>query len=381
MQNVRAAAFTWMAALVVASGAGMLSGCAVDPVGLAIGAAGAAGAPSQASQVAETASYYRGTSCQALAILLQTNTDSLSSTPPEYRQSMSVNIQALRQVMTEQRCPASGSGAAAGARSDLAPGTTAGSIGLGGAAVGTPPGSATVSANEPQGRVGMSVAPVTAQLAQAVGLEAPRGLLVVELMPGQAADVSGLRPGDVILEVRGVAMGDPMQIRRVLGLVPDGQSVLVKLWRGRELHKLAVGPVSSNTPALPAGAVHADAPSPMAAPLRERFCVAQLMTSGTPAGGVRSLLFTVRNTGSEAEIAKVMAAFLLAARKAQPGRWLAPQMRPTCNRDSTACSSVNADSEVLMLLCRTEREEGAQLYGSLRQSRPLTELAWSPPTP
>ncbi|WP_161958059.1 PDZ domain-containing protein [Azospirillum palustre] len=370
-----------MAALVVALGAGMLSGCAVDPVGLAIGAVGAAGAPSQASQVAETASYYRGTSCEALAMLLQTNTDSLSSTPPEYRQSMSVNIQALRQVMTEQRCPASGSGASAGASPHLPPATAAGSPGLGGTAVGTSPGSAPAPASEPQGRVGISVAPVTAQTAQAVGLEAPRGLLVMELMPGQAADVSGIRPGDVILEVRGVAMGDPMQMRRVLGLVPDGQSVLVKLWRGRQLRELVVGPVASNTPALPAGAVYADAPAPMAAPLRERFCVAQLMTSGALAGGVRSTLFTVRNTGSEAESAKTMAAFLQAAQKAQPGRWLAPQMRPTCTGDATACSSVNADSEVLMMLCRTERGEGAQVYESLRQSRPMTELAWSPPTP
>ncbi|WP_159107415.1 hypothetical protein [Azospirillum sp. B506] len=103
-----------MTALVVVSGAGMLSGCAVDPVGLAIGAAGKAGAPSQAAQVAETASFYRGTSCQAPAMLLQMNTDRLSSVPQGYFQSMSVNIQALRQVIMEQRCPASASGTVTG---------------------------------------------------------------------------------------------------------------------------------------------------------------------------------------------------------------------------------------------------------------------------
>lgn len=377
MQRVRTRTSTWMAAFVVVSGARMLSGCAVDPVGLAIGAAGAAGAPSEASQVAETASYYRGTSCEALAALLQTNADSLPSVPPAYRQSMSVNIQALRRVMTEQRCPTTGSGAVAGVGADFAPNTVAGAKGLGGAAVGTPPGSVSVPASEPQGRVGIAVVPVTGQLAQAVGLEDPRGLAVMELMPGQAADVSGIRPGDVILEVGGVAMRDPVQMRRALGMVPNGQTVLVKLWRGRQARELIVGPVASNTPALPAGAVDANAPTLTAAPVRERFCVVQLTTSGAFASGVRSPLFTVRNNGSEAENAKAMAAFLQAAQKAQPGKWLAPQMRPYCNGDSTACSSVNADSEVLMMLCRTEREEGAQVYESLRQSKPLTELSWS----
>ncbi|WP_211098412.1 PDZ domain-containing protein [Azospirillum sp. B506] len=126
--------------------------------------------------------------------------------------------------------------------------------------------------SEPQGRVGISVAPVTDQPAQAVGLAAPRGVLVVELMPGETADVSGVRPGDVILDVRGV----------------------------------------------PAGAVHADAPDLMAAPvapLRERFCVAQLMTSGASVSGVRSPWFSVGNTGGEAEVAKVTTAFQLPARE------------------------------------------------------------------
>ena len=375
MQRVRTGASTWLAALAVASGAAVLSGCAVDPVGLAIGAAGAASGPSEASQIAETATYYRGTSCQALAILLQTNTDSLPSVSPAYRRSMSLNIQAFRQVMAEQRCPATGSGSLMGVDSALAPTATAGSNGMGGIAAGAPPGSPPVS--EPQRGVGVLVAPVTAQLAQMVGLEAPRGLVVMDLMPGQAADVSGIRAGDVILEVHGVAVGDPVQMRRVLGVVPDGQGVLVKLWRAREVREVIMGPVAGNTPALPAGAVYADAPAPVAAPVRERFCVAQVMNSGLPASGVRAPLFTVRNNGSEAESAKVAAAFLLAAQKAQPGKWLAPHPWPSCSQDSKLCSSVNADSEVLMMLCRTEREEGARIYESLRQSKPLTELAWS----
>ncbi|WP_209778611.1 PDZ domain-containing protein [Azospirillum agricola] len=360
MQRVRTGATAWMAALVAASGAALLSGCALDPAGLAIGAMNAASMPSEASLVADTVPSYRGTDCQTLATQLRWHSDQLRSVDPAYREAVVVNVKAVRQVMAEQRCAAADTGAVAGA---------------GGASP------APAVANEPQGAMGAAVGPLTAELARAVGLEAPRGLLVTELMPGRAAELSGIRSGDVILEVRGVAVGDAAQIRRALGVVPDGQSVLVKLWRARELRELIVGPIASSTPALPPGAVYADAPVLAPAPERERYCVAQLATSSFFTSGVRSPLLTVRNDGSEGESAKLVAAFQLAAQKAQPGKWLAPLRRLNCNRDSKVCSSVSADAEVLLMLCETEREKGAAVYESLRQSKPLTELAWSPPAP
>lgn len=355
MQRIRTGAAAWMAAFAATSGALALSGCALDPVGLAIGAAGAVSAPSEASLASETVPHYRGTSCEALAVLLQTHTDSLTSAGAANRQAVSAHIKAVRHVMEEQGCAAAGAGA--------------------------PSAPAAVPAGEPQGTMGAAVGPVTAELAQALGLETPRGLAVTALIPGRAAEVSGIRPGDVILEVRGVAVGDAAQMRRVLGVVPDGQSVLVKLWRARELREVIVGPIASSTPALPAGAVYADAPVLAAAPVRERFCVAQLMNSGLFSSGVRSPLFTVRNDGSEAESAKLAAAFLLAAQKAQPGVWLAPHPRLACNQNSKVCTSASTASDVLMMLCETEREKGVAVYESLRDGNPLTELAWSPPAP
>lgn len=344
-----------MAALVTVSGAAMVSGCALDPVGLAIGAAGSVSGPSEASMTADVAAAHRGTDCPTLAALLNAYNDPLPTLSRSERQAQMIHITAVRQLMAEQRCPAGGTAAVANA------------------------GSASAAAGEPQGAMGAAVGPLTPHLMQALGLESPRGLVVTALLPGKAAELSGIRGGDVILEVRGVAVDDAVQMRRVLGAVPSGQSVLVKLWRAREPREMIVGPITSTTPALPPGAVYADAPVLPAAPVRERFCVAQVIGSGLFASGVHSPLFTVRNDGSEAESAKLAAAFLEAARKAQPGYWLAPHPRPTCTRDSKVCTSASADSEVLMMLCETEREKGTEIYEALRRDKPLTELPWSPP--
>ncbi|SMH34631.1 PDZ domain-containing protein [Azospirillum agricola] len=356
MRRFRTRATAWIAVLGAASGAAVLSGCALDPVGLAIGAASTAAGPPEVS----VAPAYRGMDCRTLAGMLKAYGDQLPTMDMEQREAQSIHIRGVRQVMAEQGCAVAGA----------AP------------AVATPaagPSPAPPATSEPQGAMGAAVGPVTAELAQAVGLATPRGLLVTALIPGRAADQSGIRGGDVILEVRGVAVSDAARMRRVLGTVPNGQSVLVTLWRARESREMIVGPITSNTPALPPGAVYADAPVLAPAPVRERFCVAQLTGSGFLASSVHSPLFTVRNDGSEAESAKLAESFLLAARKSQPGKWLAPHTRPSCNRDSKVCSSASPDSDVLMMLCETEREKGVAVYEAFKRSKPLTELAWSPP--
>lgn len=373
MQRVSKAAGAWMAALVAVSGAAMVSGCALDPVGLAIGAAGSASG-SEASMTADVAAAYRGTDCPTLAALLKAYNDPLPTLSGSERQAQAIHITAVRQLMAEQRCPAEGTAAVANAGSASAAAVTAGPGTAG-------PALAPAAAREPQGAMGAAVEPLTPHLMQALGVESPRGLVVTALAPGKAAELSGIRAGDVILEVRGVAVDDAAQMRRVLGVVPSGQSVPVKLWRAREPRELIVGPITSTTPALPPGAVYADAPVLPVAPVRERFCVAQVIGSGLFASGLHSPLFTVRNDGSEAESAKLTTAFLEAARKAQPGYWLAPHPRPTCTRDSKVCTSASADSDVLMMMCETDREKGAQIYEALRRDQPLIELAWSPSAP
>ena len=366
MQRVSKAARAWMAALMAVSGAAMVSGCALDPVGLAIGAAGSVSGPSEASMTADVAAAYRGTDCPTLAALLKGYNDPLPTLSGSERQAQVIHITAVRQLMAEQRCPAEGTAVVANAGSAAAADTAG-------------PAAAPAAAREPQGAIGAAVEPLTAHLMQALGLESPRGLVVTALIPGKAAELSGVRAGDVILEVRGVAVEDAVQMRRTLGAVPSGQSVLVKLWRAREPRELIVGPITSTTPALPSGAVYADAPVLPAAPVRERFCVAQMTGSGLFSSSVHSPLFTVRNDGSEAESAKLTTAFWEAARKAQPGYWLAPHPRPTCTRDSKVCTSASADSDVLMMMCETDRGKGTEIYEALRWDKARTELPWSPP--
>ncbi len=50
---------------------------------------------------------------------------------------------------------------------------------------------------------------VTADIADSLGLETPRGALITEIAPGSAAEKAGLRPGDVILSADGFSIQQP----------------------------------------------------------------------------------------------------------------------------------------------------------------------------
>lgn len=57
--------------------------------------------------------------------------------------------------------------------------------------------------------IGASFSPVTADIAEAVGLDLPSGTLVQEVIEGGPAERAGLQPGDVILAMDGFSIGDP----------------------------------------------------------------------------------------------------------------------------------------------------------------------------
>ena len=57
-----------------------------------------------------------------------------------------------------------------------------------------------------RGRIGVSIAPVTKEVAEAIGLGAPRGALVQGVESGLPAEKAGVEPGDIILRVDGKAV-------------------------------------------------------------------------------------------------------------------------------------------------------------------------------
>ncbi len=82
--------------------------------------------------------------------------------------------------------------------------------------------------------LGIRVDPVSADLADTVGLKKPVGVLVVEVVPGSPADSVGIGNGDIIFQVDGQDVNDRDQFRlhvgeaikagRVVVLLRDGQS-------------------------------------------------------------------------------------------------------------------------------------------------------------
>jgi S1-C subfamily serine protease len=81
---------------------------------------------------------------------------------------------------------------------------------------------------------GAQLAALNAGLAQYFGTE--RGLLVIEVAPGTPAEAARLLPGDVLLQVGGVAVDELAALRRaVAAAAPDRALTVVVIRRGRQV--------------------------------------------------------------------------------------------------------------------------------------------------
>ena len=85
-----------------------------------------------------------------------------------------------------------------------------------------------------RGNLGVIYQSLTPELAEAFGLDKPEGALVVKVAPGTPAEAAGLRQGDVILEVNGRKVHNPMSFCNRLGLSPVGSELHMKVIRDRK---------------------------------------------------------------------------------------------------------------------------------------------------
>ncbi len=79
-------------------------------------------------------------------------------------------------------------------------------------------------------QIGLTVTKVTPEIAQQLGLEAARGVVVTELTQGGIADSSGLRERDIILNVNGTDVNDAATFKRLVNSrsVDDGVRMVVQ---------------------------------------------------------------------------------------------------------------------------------------------------------
>lgn len=86
-----------------------------------------------------------------------------------------------------------------------------------------------------RGFIGVQIQPVTAEIADAIGLKAPAGALVADATAQGPAAKAGLRRGDTITAINGAAIKDARELTRRIADVKPGDQIKVTVWRdGRE---------------------------------------------------------------------------------------------------------------------------------------------------
>jgi len=82
-----------------------------------------------------------------------------------------------------------------------------------------------------RGRLGVSIQPLNAELAQSFGLSSPSGVLISSVEKDSAAERAGLLPGDVIQKYNGKKLEDPADLSRLVAATNPGTRVQIQLWR------------------------------------------------------------------------------------------------------------------------------------------------------
>jgi serine protease Do len=84
----------------------------------------------------------------------------------------------------------------------------------------------------PRPQIGVSIQPVTSDLAQRLGLSVTRGVLLTQVQPGSPAEAAGLAQGDVIVGMDGRPVNDVDTLRRLMVTHKVGDTVQFSIVTG-----------------------------------------------------------------------------------------------------------------------------------------------------
>jgi serine protease Do len=82
-----------------------------------------------------------------------------------------------------------------------------------------------------RGWLGVSLQPLTSELAASFGARDRKGALVAEVVSDSPAAAAGVKSGDIILQVNGEKVDDPGDLARAVAAAAPGQTAKVKVWR------------------------------------------------------------------------------------------------------------------------------------------------------
>ncbi|ACM19386.1 periplasmic trypsin-like serine protease lipoprotein DegQ [Geotalea daltonii FRC-32] len=103
--------------------------------------------------------------------------------------------------------------------------------------------------NVTRGWLGVSIQPVTEDLAQSFGLNKTQGALVSDVVPGSPAAKAGVRQGDIITGFAGKEIKSVQQLQLTVANTPVGSAVEIEVLREGQTKKLTVAPASADSAA------------------------------------------------------------------------------------------------------------------------------------
>ena len=101
-----------------------------------------------------------------------------------------------------------------------------------------------------RGRIGVTIAPVTKEVAESIGLGKPAGALVRGAESGGPADKAGIEPGDIITKVDGRVIDKSGDLPRLIGAAKPGSKTVLQVFR-RGAHRditVTVAEFEADTP-------------------------------------------------------------------------------------------------------------------------------------
>lgn len=94
------------------------------------------------------------------------------------------------------------------------------------------------SGNVRRGKLGVNIQSVTSEIAESLGLDSAKGVIVSSVESGSPAERAGIRQGDIIIQLNGVDVADSNQLRNRVAALEPGTEVTVTILRDGEQRQL-----------------------------------------------------------------------------------------------------------------------------------------------
>ncbi|MBI5937071.1 MAG: DegQ family serine endoprotease [Betaproteobacteria bacterium] len=91
-----------------------------------------------------------------------------------------------------------------------------------------------------RGRLGVTIQEVSADLAESLGLDRPRGALIADVEPDSPADKAGLQASDIVLKFDGKPVNASNDLPRLVGAAKPGSKATVQVWRKRQAKEIDI---------------------------------------------------------------------------------------------------------------------------------------------